>query len=277
MVAIINWSRWVFRVVWQYIKNLRSASEATLYADISCNLKLNWSRNSLPDVLLTPCRRDMYVDDACTLAVNFKWHHNQLKVYLRKCQKTLFNGRIWIQVLLNTSFRRVCIEMKSRKHNMHVEQRKFRAHGICVEMHGTRCEDVVKKASMKTSWRCLDRSGRRLEGSPEDVPLDYGFNCSRRCEDVLKKSSMNMSGRRLHRYGRRLEGSPKDVPLVNGFNCSQRCEDVFKKSSMKTYWRRLHRSWRRLEGSPEDVPVVTGFNCSQRCEDILKTSSMKTS
>ena len=41
--------------------------------------------------------------------------------------------------------------MKSRNHNMHVEQRKFRAHGICVETHGARCEDVVKKASMKTS------------------------------------------------------------------------------------------------------------------------------
>ena len=42
--------------------------------------------------------------------------------------------------------------MKSRNHNnMHVEQRKFRAHGICVETHGTRCEDVVKKGSMKTS------------------------------------------------------------------------------------------------------------------------------
>ena len=64
--------------------------------DISCNLKLNLSRNSLLDLLLTPYRRDtcMYVDDACTLAVNFKLHHNQLKVYFRKCEKTLFNGRI---------------------------------------------------------------------------------------------------------------------------------------------------------------------------------------
>ena len=82
LVAIINRPRWVFRVAWQSIKNLTSASEATFYADISCNLKLNLSRNSLPDLLLTPCRRDMYVDDACTLAVNFIGHHNQLKVYL---------------------------------------------------------------------------------------------------------------------------------------------------------------------------------------------------
>ena len=66
-----------------YIKNLTSASEATFYADISCNLKLNLSRNSLPDLLLTPCRRDMYVDYACALAVNFIGHqHNQLKIYL---------------------------------------------------------------------------------------------------------------------------------------------------------------------------------------------------
>ena len=91
--------------------------------------------------------------------------------------------------------------MKSRNHNnMHIEQRKFRAHGICVETHGTRCEDVVKKASMKTSWRRLHRSWRR----------------------------------RLHRSWRRLEGSPEDVPLVNGFNCSQRYEDVFKRCSLKT-------------------------------------------
>ena len=82
LVAIINRPRWVFRVVWQYIKNLTSASEATFYADISCNLKLNLSRNSLPDQLLTPCRLDMYVDDACTLAVYFIGHQNQLKVYL---------------------------------------------------------------------------------------------------------------------------------------------------------------------------------------------------
>ena len=67
------------------------------------------------------------------------------------------------------------------------EQRKFRAHGICVQTHGRRCEDVVKKASMKTSWRRLDRPGRRLEGSLEDAPLDYGFNCSQRCEDVFKE------------------------------------------------------------------------------------------
>ena len=140
------------------------------------------------------------------------------------------------------SFRRVSIEMKSRNHNMNVEQRKFRAHGICVQTHGRRCEDVVKKASMKTSSRRLDRSGRRIEGSPEDVPLDYDLYCSQRCEDVLKKSSMKMYWRRLHRSGRRLEGSPEDVLLVNGFNCSQRCEDVFKKSSMKTYYRRLHRA-----------------------------------
>ena len=84
--------------------------------------------------------------------------------------------------------------MKSRNHNnMHVEQRKFRAHGICVETHGTRCEDVVKKASMKTSWRRLHRSWRRLEGSPEDVPVVTGFICSQRCEDVLKTSSMKTS------------------------------------------------------------------------------------
>ena len=83
--------------------------------------------------------------------------------------------------------------MKSRNRNMHVEQRKFRAHGICVQTHGRRCEDVVKNASMKTSCSRLDLSGRRLEGSPEDVPLDYGFNCSQRCEDVFKKSSMKTS------------------------------------------------------------------------------------
>ena len=111
----------------------------------------------------------MYVDDACALAVNFI-------VYLRKCEKTLFNGRIRIRLLLNTckityktlyvywhskcSFRRVCIEMKSRNHNMNVEQRKFRAHGICVQTNGRRCEDVVKKAlivlrGVKTSSRSL--------------------------------------------------------------------------------------------------------------------------
>ena len=41
--------------------------------------------------------------------------------------------------------------MKSRNHNMHVEQRKFREHGICVQKHARRCEDLVKKASIKTS------------------------------------------------------------------------------------------------------------------------------
>ena len=82
LVAIINRPKWVFRAVWQYIKNLTSALEATFYADISCDLKLNLSRNSLPNLLLTPCRRDMYVDDTCTLTMNFIGHHNQLKVYL---------------------------------------------------------------------------------------------------------------------------------------------------------------------------------------------------
>ena len=97
----------------------------------------------------------------------------------------------------------------------------------------------MRTSSRGVHWRRLHRSWRRLEGSPEDVPVVTGFNFSQRCEDVFKKSSMKTSSRRLHRSWRRLEYSPEDVPLVNGFDCSQRCEDVFKKSSMKTSWRRL--------------------------------------
>ena len=102
-----------------------------------------------------------------------------------------------------------------------------------------RYEDVFQRCSLKTYWRRQHRSWRRLEGSPEDVPVVTGFNCSQRYEDVFKRCSLKTSWRRLHRSWRRLEGSPEDVPVVNGFNCSQRYEDVFKKSSMKTSWRRL--------------------------------------
>ena len=44
---------------------------------VSCDLELNLSRNSLPDLLQTPCRPDMYLDDACALTIIFK--HNGSK------------------------------------------------------------------------------------------------------------------------------------------------------------------------------------------------------
>ena len=101
--------------------------------------------------LITSSTRHVHVDDVCALALHFKRHRQQMQVYLRKFEKTLLTGRIRIQSLLNTcqityktayvrwhskcSFRLVCIELKSRNHNMHVEQRQFRTHAICVQTH----------------------------------------------------------------------------------------------------------------------------------------------